>query len=135
VVEGEFPVTYALAQNYLNPFNAEITITYDLPEATNIRLIIYDLAGRKICILAHGDEQPGRYEVVWDGRDEGGRIVASGVYFYQLETVDRRFVETKRMLLHIGKHSAPVKEKSLAALHRCYKSRAQREFQGNQKAI
>jgi hypothetical protein len=100
VVHQELSLTYALSQNSPNPFNPETTIGYDLPEVASIRLSIYDLSGQTIRMLVHDSHhQPGRYTVVWDGRDEGGRVVASGVYLYRLEAVDRGFVETRRMLL------------------------------------
>ena len=100
VVEAELPTAYALYQNYPNPFNAETTISYDLPEMAHVRLVIYDLTGQKIRILVHNaHHQPGSYTVIWDGRDEDGRSVASGIYLYRLEAVDRGFVATKRMLL------------------------------------
>jgi hypothetical protein len=96
--------TYALSQNYPNPFNSNTTISYDLPEVADVRLTIYDLAGRNIRTLTHGVHQPGHYEIVWDGRDEGGRDVASGMYLYRLEairleTLESGFVETRKMLL------------------------------------
>jgi hypothetical protein len=99
VEEQEVPSAYALSQNYPNPFNPETTISYALPEVTYIRLIIYDLSGRVIRTLIQDYKQPGHHTVVWDGRDEEGRAVASGVYLYRLDTIGRGFVETKRMLL------------------------------------
>jgi hypothetical protein len=93
------PATYTLAQNVPNPFNPRTTIRYTLPERADIRLVVYDLTGRRIRTLVRGVQQPGRYSVVWDGRDETGRDVASGIYLYRLEVVGRGTVETKRMAL------------------------------------
>jgi hypothetical protein len=87
-----------LGQNVPNPFNAETTISFDLPDDAEICLVIYDLTGRKVRTLVQAYRGQGRYTVVWDGRDEEGRDVASGVYLYRLE-VRGRGVETKRMLL------------------------------------
>jgi WD40 repeat protein len=98
-VEQELPAAYVLSQNSPNPFNLETTISFTLPEAGGIRLTIHDLTGQVIRTLVQGYRQPGRHTVVWDGRDKGGRTVASGVYLYRLEVVDRGFMETKRMLL------------------------------------
>jgi hypothetical protein len=99
VVEQELPRVYALSQNFPNPFNPETTISYDLPEVADVRLVIYDLVGRKVRVLVHSYQQPGRYEVVWDGRETEGREVASGVYLYRLEAVDRGFYGTRQMVL------------------------------------
>jgi hypothetical protein len=99
VIEQELPAVYALAQNYPNPFNPETTIGYELPEVAHVHLIICDLSGRTIRTLVRAYRQPGRYVVVWDGKDEVGRAVASGIYFYRLEAVERGFVETRRMVL------------------------------------
>jgi hypothetical protein len=99
VEEQELPIIYVLSQNHPNPFNSGTTISYDLPEVAAIRLIVYDLAGRTIRTLVDGYQPSGHYAVVWDGKDEGGRMVASGVYLYRLEVIKRGFVETKRMIL------------------------------------
>jgi hypothetical protein len=93
------PVTFALWQNTPNPFNPETTISYELSEGMDVRLIVYSLTGRIIRTLVHDYQQPGHYTVVWDGTDEESQAVASGGYFYRMEAVDRGFVETKRMLL------------------------------------
>ena len=90
---------YTLGQNHPNPFNPETTIDCALPDVANVHLVIYDLTGRTIRTLVREYRQPGRYEVVWDGRDRGGREVASGVYFYRLEVVEQGIVETRRMVL------------------------------------
>jgi hypothetical protein len=97
-VEGN-PGAYTLGQNTPNPFNAETTIRFDLPDGSEVRLIVYDLAGRKVRTLVQNYQEPGRHTVGWDGRDEEGRNVASGVYLYRLEVLGRGVVETKRMLL------------------------------------
>jgi hypothetical protein len=99
-VEQGFPTTYTLSQNYPNPFNPETAIDYDLPDVAYVRIRIYDLSGQEIHTLVHHyHHPPGHYTIVWDGRDAEGRAVASGVYLYRLEVLDRGFVETKRMLL------------------------------------
>lgn len=96
----EHATAFRSAQNFPNPFNPETTITYDLPEIAHIRLAIYSLSGQEIRRLVHTyDHSPGHYTVVWDGRDDAGRAVATGIYLYRLEAIDRGFVETKRMLL------------------------------------
>jgi len=80
------PVAFRLYPNYPNPFNPVTTIRYDLPEMVKVRLRIFDPGGRLVRVLVSDDVQgPGSQQVVWDGRDEGGRQVGSGVYFYCLE--------------------------------------------------
>lgn len=93
------PASYTLAQSIPNPFNPQTTIRYALPEPAEIRLVIYDLTGQRIRTLVQGVQQPGWYTVGWAGRDEEGREVASGIYLYRMEAMDRGFAETKRMLL------------------------------------
>ena len=74
------------------------TIKYDLPKAERVSLRIYDIAGRLVRILAnHEWVEAGRREVIWQGRDQAGRYVATGVYFYRLEAGP--FRETRRMTL------------------------------------
>jgi WD40 repeat protein len=97
VDQRSIPKAYRLSQNFPNPFNPETAISYDLPEMADSHLIIYDLTGRKIRTLVHSYQQPGHYTGVWDGTDEEGRSVASGIYLYRLEA--RGFVETRRMVL------------------------------------
>ena len=81
-----FPLEYALHANYPNPFNPTTVIAYDLPEGRRVSLRVYSVSGRTVRTLADGVVQgPGRMEVTWDGSDDDGRPVASGVYFYRLE--------------------------------------------------
>jgi hypothetical protein len=81
----KLPDWYALLQNYPNPFNPETRIYYQLPEMSKVDLEIYDLAGRRICTLEKGRRlSAGIYSVVWDGKNESGLEVASGIYIYRL---------------------------------------------------
>jgi hypothetical protein len=93
VLPGEF----ALAPNYPNPFNPATTIGYRLGEAAAVRLAVYDLLGQQIKVLVDGVQVPGSYEVQWEGTDENGKAVGSGIYFYRLEAGPR--VATSKMLL------------------------------------
>lgn len=93
------PSHFALYQNSPNPFNPSTTIAYDLPEATDVTLTVYNLSGQKVATLVTGKQKAGHYEVEWDGQDESGQAVASGVYLYRLETGKQGFVETRRMML------------------------------------
>ncbi len=81
---GRLAESFHLFQNYPNPFNPSTTIAFDLPASNLVRLDIYDLNGRKIKTLLNQQQQAGLHQVVWDGSDEHGVPVASGVYIYRL---------------------------------------------------
>jgi hypothetical protein len=91
------PVTLALAQNTPNPFRPTTTIGYRLDAAGPVSLRVFDVHGRVVRELVSGVQHAALHEVSWDGRDDGGRMVASGIYFYRLETGST--VETRRMVL------------------------------------
>ncbi len=74
-----------LHPNFPNPFNPRTTIKYELPEAKQVRLIIYDILGRQVRALQQGRAAAGMYMVEWDGTNEWGVPVAAGIYFYRLE--------------------------------------------------
>jgi len=88
VAEGELPVRYALRRAWPNPFNPSTTIEYDVPRAGLIDLSIFDAAGRLVRRLVSGTVEPGRRQVVWDGRNQRGGPVGSGVYLVRLEAAD-----------------------------------------------
>jgi len=87
----------ALRQAYPNPFNPRTTITYLISQAGQVKLDIYDLAGRHVSTLVSEHVDIGEHQVQWNGKDDTGSQVASGVYLYQLRAGD--LVETKRMVL------------------------------------
>ena len=91
------PTKFALGQNIPNPFNASTVINYDVPEKAQVRVEVFDLSGHKVRTLVNGVETPGFKSVVWDGNDDSGKPVASGVYFYRMNTAS--YNETKRMIL------------------------------------
>jgi hypothetical protein len=92
------PTKTALFQNQPNPFNPSTTIKYDVPAGgIQVTLRIYDIRGTLIRTLVGGTPSGGRYTAQWDGRDNGGQRVSSGIYFYQLKAGG--FVETRKMLL------------------------------------
>jgi hypothetical protein len=97
VLPERLPDRYVLAQNYPNPFNPQTRIIYQLPQASQVALTVYNVMGQAICRLVDGPQGAGEHVVTWQGVDEGGRPVASGIYFYQL--VAGQFVETRKMLL------------------------------------
>jgi hypothetical protein len=91
------PDQLALQQNYPNPFNPTTTITYNLPEASQVRLDIYNVKGQLVKTLVNAEMPAGMHSVVWDGRDSNNTAVASGVYFYRVSSP--KATQTKRMLL------------------------------------
>ena len=88
---------FALLQSRPNPFNPETLIEYHLPEEGLVSLKVYNLLGQEIRMLEQGRKAAGAYHVHWDGRDEQGHPVSSGIYFYRMKVED--FVETKKMLM------------------------------------
>jgi hypothetical protein len=91
------PSVFALKQNYPNPFNPSTTILYDVPEDTKLNLTIYNLLGQKVKALYSGNQLAGTYRTIWNGTNDREQTVASGIYFYRLET--QSFVKTQKMLL------------------------------------
>ena len=82
------PTTFALAPTYPNPFAAQTTIRYRLESRGTATLEVFDLLGRRVRVLADGDQGAGSHNVDWDGRDAAGRLVANGVYLVRLRTGD-----------------------------------------------
>ena len=97
---AQIPTEYVLMSAYPNPFNAQTSIQFGLPEAGNVNLTIYNLMGQKVAILVDGHKDAGHHTVAWDGAN-----YSSGIYFYRLtvptesgsSTGDQVF--TKRMTL------------------------------------
>jgi hypothetical protein len=94
---GGLPTEYSLSQNAPNPFNPSTQISYALPNPGKVELVIYNMIGQQIRSLVDGDRPAGYHRAVWDGRDEHGRGVASGVYFYRFASLG--LVQTRRMLV------------------------------------
>ncbi len=93
------PRNYALAQNYPNPFNPVTNITYEIPTAGNVNLVVYNLLGQKVTTLFSGNRSIGRYTAIWSGTTEAGMKVASGIYFYRLEAPGGVNLTRKMLLL------------------------------------
>ena len=91
------PAEFALAQNHPNPFNAATTIPFQLAAPASVELALYNAAGQKIRTLFAGHLRTGRYRAQWDGRDDAGRMVASGTYFYRLYA--GAYLATKQLIL------------------------------------
>jgi hypothetical protein len=91
------PRKFALFQNQPNPFNPETRIIYQLPEACQVRLTIFNLRGQKVRTLFEGHQGVGTHALLWDGRDSSGRPLSSGIYLYRLEA--GQFLQTRKMTL------------------------------------
>jgi hypothetical protein len=87
----------ALAQNAPNPFNPSTTISFTLAERERVTIAIYDASGRRVRTLVDESRDLGTYEVRWDGRDDAGAAVGSGVYFYRLSA--GKYSDSKKMVL------------------------------------
>jgi len=98
---AETPASFALQQNYPNPFSANLTagtvISFQLPAASEVSVAIYSMNGQLVKQLANGRFAGGAHQVTWDGNDDAGRRVANGNYFYQLVAGELQM--TKRLLL------------------------------------
>lgn len=91
-ISEETPAAFVLSQNYPNPFNPVTNIKFEIPKSGFVKISVFDILGREITVLLNEQLQPGSYIVDWDASH-----YPSGVYFYQLETVE--IVETKKMVL------------------------------------
>jgi hypothetical protein len=91
------PLSFVLHPSRPNPFNPQAEIRYQLPGSSPVQLTVYDVSGRALRVLVNEVKPAGVHEAVWDGTDEEGTAMASGVYFYRLQAGD--FQETRRMTL------------------------------------
>jgi hypothetical protein len=89
---SELPKTFSLSQNYPNPFNPVTQIKYTVPKTSMVKMIIYDAIGREVITLVNDVKVPGNYSVPFDASN-----LASGVYFYKMETSD--FTDVKKMVV------------------------------------
>jgi len=91
------PKPLTLDQNYPNPFNPSTTISFYLPAAQRVALIVYDVQGRRVKTLIDGNKEMGTHKIVWNGTNDRGADVGSGVYFYRLVTGKK--VLTKKLVM------------------------------------
>ncbi|MCD6165493.1 T9SS type A sorting domain-containing protein, partial [bacterium] len=91
------PSSFKLYQNYPNPFNAFTTINFQIPKSSKVTIKIYDILGREVRTLVDYFYSAGNHSTTWDGLDNLGHKVSSGVYFYCMESID--FKEVKKALL------------------------------------
>jgi hypothetical protein len=94
---GEIPTAFSLSQNYPNPFNPSTTFTFNLPKATPVTIVVYDLLGAVVKTLVKNRMDAGRYSVTWDATNDLGHAVPSGNYVYKIVAGD--FTQTRKMTL------------------------------------
>ena len=94
---GSTPKDFELHQNYPNPFNNQTVIKFNLRRPTNVSLAIYNILGQKVRTLVEGRSNAGSQTVSWDGKDERGNDLSSGIYFYRLNAGEMS--QTKRLVL------------------------------------
>ena len=98
--EGGFiPEAFSLSQNFPNPFNPETELNYSLPVSGEVKLVIYNLLGQQVVTLVDEFQPSGNYSAKWNGRDDLGRLLSSGVYFYRMNVDNGKFTDVKKMLL------------------------------------
>ncbi len=98
------PNGFSLLQNYPNPFNPETVIEYNIPKRADVKLVVYNSLGQAVKTLVNGNETSGFHTVSWNGRNESGQSLSSGIYFYRLQAIDKsgqagNFSSTKKMIL------------------------------------
>lgn len=85
LVQGdELPTQYSISQNYPNPFNQSTTFVYALPQKSDITISVYSVLGQQIAVLVQGEQDAGRFNLKYDGRDSWGRPLPSGLYFCRI---------------------------------------------------
>jgi len=92
LAEGQRPEEFALLQNYPNPFNQSTTLSWQLPQAGEVRIALYTLRGEEAALLYAGRQQAGVYRLAWAGQDGRGRPLPSGVYFLRFTSGPHRQV-------------------------------------------
>jgi hypothetical protein len=96
-VNSGLPRVYSLGQSYPNPASGAMRIAYTLPKETRVRLNVYNVAGQLVRSVKDGVEKPGAYQASWDGKDQNGRRVSSGVYLYRMEAGE--FQKTMKLVV------------------------------------
>lgn len=95
--QNQLPEQFVLFDNYPNPFNMQTIIRYQLPQAAHVKLVVYNVLGQKIQTLVDKFQASGDFKIEWNGKDESGNLVPSGVYVYKIET--NNFSQVKKLLL------------------------------------
>jgi len=96
-IESFLPETYSLQQNYPNPFNPSTTIRYTLPKPSDVSLSIYNIRGELVNTLVSKPQEAGYHQLIWQGEDNQGKKISSGMYIYRITTPE--FTSAKKMVL------------------------------------
>ena len=91
------PAEFSLSQNYPNPFNPATTISFSLPQKSPVKLVVYDILGKEVKTLINSEKDAGSYDVQWNGTNNNGQTVSTGIYIYRIKAGD--FVREKKMIL------------------------------------
>ena len=94
---SKIPATFSLSNAYPNPFNPSTNIQFTVAKSENVKLVVYNTLGQKVKTLVNQSFQPGSYTISWNGTDEHGASMASGIYFYRFES--QSFTSAKKMIL------------------------------------
>ncbi|MEE9555470.1 MAG: T9SS type A sorting domain-containing protein, partial [candidate division Zixibacteria bacterium] len=94
---NSLPKSFSLDQNYPNPFNPSTYISFEIPKETDATITIFNSLGQIVKTISEQRLLPGRHEIIWDGRDDNGNGLASGIYFYRLTAGD--FTKTRKMVM------------------------------------
>lgn len=94
---GIAPDVFSLSQNYPNPFNPSTEIQFQVPQVSQVTITLFNLLGQKVRTLVNSQMEPGSYKTVWDGRNDFGQKVASGIYIYRMNAGE--FSSVKKMIL------------------------------------
>jgi len=86
IAHTKLPTEFALAQNFPNPFNPETVISYSTPKPAQIRIEIYNAIGKKIRTLVDDYVQAGQHQIIWDGKNDNGIQVSTGIYYYIMQS-------------------------------------------------
>jgi hypothetical protein len=95
--QHQTPDAFGLFQNHPNPFNPETEISYNLPHDSYVTLTIFNIVGQEVKTLVDGFQDAGHKSIRWDGKDNDGNKVSSGIYFYRIQAGE--YSQTKRMVL------------------------------------
>ena len=90
-------LSYKLIQNFPNPFNPETKIHFEIPQHHDIKIVIYNILGQMVRTLTDDPFKAGRHVVSWDGRNNDGKQVSTGVYIYRIKAGE--FISAKKMML------------------------------------
>jgi len=90
---------FVLENNYPNPFNPVTTIDFKVPKTADVSLVVYNALGQKVRTLIDGSVQAGKHSVQWNGRNDSGNLLSSGIYFYTVSVNNGQWSQTKPLAL------------------------------------